>query len=85
MTAQHDRARRQSAHRSYGRSQSFLIALRAPSERRSMRPELAERKIAAKHGHSRETERVSQLSKQGRLAIRAGAVRKNQAIRAGVR
>lgn len=50
-----------------------------------MRPELAERKIAAKHGYSRETQRVSQLGKQRRLAIRSGAVRQDEAIRAGVR
>jgi hypothetical protein len=50
-----------------------------------MRPKLAEGKIAAKNGYPRETERVSQLGKQWRLAIRSGAVRQDQAIRAGVR
>jgi hypothetical protein len=84
MTAEEDPARSQPSHRGNGRTQSFLIAFRIAAGRWSMRPELSEGEIAAKHRHSRATERVSQRYQQRRLAIRSGTVRQNQVVPAGI-
>ena len=48
-----------------------------------MRPCLTEWKIATEYGHSRGTKRLRKGFQQGSLAVGAGAVSQNQAIRSG--
>jgi hypothetical protein len=85
MTAEENPARAQPAHGSHGRAQSCLIVFCASARRRSVRAVLSEGKIAAKDRETLCAESIRQRREQRGLAIGAGAVRQNQAIRAGVR
>src|SRR5271170_1189115 len=83
MTAQKDAARDMASHGFNRRSKTGLISFTASAWRWTMRPGLAERKIAAKHSQAYGAEPVRQRNKERSVAVRSGAVCQYEAIGAG--